>query len=107
MAKKNWQSVLPEQDRFRLRTSRHLKTLKGKLPILLKMVLSRDFKLALKILMTSFQLTLVNLLQSLVYRLAASPILSTKWLLDTIRITVGKQHLLRQKMHQHISTHIK
>ena len=90
-----------------LKTLRRLKTSKVKLRTLFAMVLNQDFKLVYRILTTSFQLTLVNLLLSLVFLVAVNRILSIKWLSDTTKTMVGKRHLLHLKMHRLIYTHIK
>jgi 5S rRNA maturation endonuclease (ribonuclease M5) len=75
----DWQSVLPELDRYRLRMLQRSVILKMKLLTLLRMALSRDIKLAYQILMTYFQLTLVNLLLSLASLVPVRVTLSIKW----------------------------
>src|SRR5210317_475188 len=104
MDQKNWQSVLPELDRYRLRMLQRSVILKMKLLTLLRMALSRDTKLALKILMIYFRLILVNLLLSLASLVPARVTLSIKWLLGITQTMAGKQRLLAQKMRQHIYT---
>ena len=87
MDQKNCVSSITEcRARFRLKTSQpSVKTLKTKLPILLEMALSPVFKLAFSNFDDIFSaLTLGSLLLLLAYRLVASPILSTEWLLVTI-----------------------
>ena len=100
MEKKNYQSVFQDQDQYRLRMLQHSGILKMKLLTLLRMALSQDFKLALKILMISFQLTLVNLLLLLVFQVPVKVISSTKWLSDIIITTDGKQRSRRQKINR-------
>ena len=73
---------------------------------LLKTVSNQDFKSGLKTLMKFFLLILGSLLLSLVYLVAVSLILLTKWLLVTIIYMVGKLRMLRQKTNQYISTRI-
>src|SRR5210317_800692 len=98
MENKNWQSVYRQQNQYRLKMLRHSGILKAKLLTLLKMALRKDIRLGFKILMIYFQLTRVNLLRSLAFHPLAKAILSTKWSLDTMEITAGKQLLLHRKM---------
>ena len=67
MEKKNYQSVFQEQDQYRLRMLQHSGILKMKSRTLFAMALSQDFKLGCRILMISFQHTLVNSLLLLVF----------------------------------------
>src|SRR6056300_373616 len=106
MEKKNWQSVLPKHDLSHLKMSQRSKILKAKLPTLLRMISNPGFKLDYQISMTYFQLTLVNLLLSLEYRVLGNQTLSIKWLSDIMRIMDGKQLSLRLKMLRLISMHI-
>jgi len=104
MEKKNYRSVFQEQDQYRLRMLQHSGILKMKLPTLLRMALNQDFKLAYRILMISFQLTLVNSLLSLVFLVPVRVISSIRWLLDIIITMDGKQRLRRQKINRLIYT---
>ena len=103
MEKKNYQSVLQDQSLYRLRMLQRSGILKMKSRTLLRMALSQVFKLAFKILMIYFQLILVSLLRSLVYRLLGNRISSIKWLLATTITMAGKQHSLHLKMYRHTS----
>ena len=100
MEKKNYHSVLQEQNLYRWRMLLLSGILKTKLPTLYVMALRQGFKSGWITLMTSFQLIPVNLLLSLAYLLPGKVILSTRWLLDITKSTAGKQLMLRLKMYQ-------
>jgi len=104
MEKKNYQSVFQEQDQYRLRMLQHSGILKMKSRTLFAMALSQDFKLGCKILMISFQHTLVNSLLLLVFQVPVRAISSIKWLSDIIITMDGKQRLRRQRINQLIYT---
>ena len=89
-----------------LEMSRHLGTLKTKSQTLYVTGLNLDIKLAWRILITSFRLTLVSLLLLLVFRVAGNQILSIRWLLAITKTMAGKRRLLVRKMSQLTFTRI-
>jgi len=80
MAKKNYKSVLKQQDQYRLKTLQRLKILKMKSQTLYETVLRKDIKLVLITLTKYSQRIPVSLLLLLGYLVAVSLILLTRWL---------------------------
>jgi len=80
MEKKNYKSVLQQQDQYRLRTLQRSKTLKMKSQTLFVMALRKDIKSVLVTLTKYSQRIPVSLSLLLGYLVAVSLILLTRWL---------------------------